>query len=199
MKKCIVCFLLIALFVPTISFSQSWMDKLKQKTQEVKETVKKTWEETKSTRQDVVDAAKNLEYERISDIKDILKKNISSVTISSIKNIPVQDPRSGNTTTFNQYCRNYLQESSLGDSDIANDPVETAVSLMMDENRLFEANLIREQNGSWTSIREASSNGTHGEVVAEFWKMKDDYNSQNYIGFANKFVSMMNKIKMSNR
>ena len=210
MKLLLPLFLICTFYSNGESYAQSWLQKAKEKTKQTwektKEATKQTWEISKETREEVTEQVRGtlreLDYKKIKEFKENGKKYLRSSAIRGIKNIPVCDQNSGRMITFDEYCRNVIYQvggSGLQGSDIAEDPVETAVMIMMDNNQLYEAKIIKNKQGNWTSIKEASISGTHGDIVAEFWNMKNAYKRYDYIGFSNSFVSMMNKVEKVNQ
>jgi len=181
------------------------MKKTKQTLEKTKEATKQTLENTRETREKVTEQVRGtlreLDYKKIKEFKENGKKYLKSSATRGIKNIPVRDQNSGRMITFDEYCRNVIYRvggSGLQGSNIAEDPIETAIMIMMDNDQLYEARIIKNKQGNWTSIKEASISGTHGDIVAEFWNMKSAYKSYDYFGFSKSFVSMMNKVEKVN-
>ena len=125
---------------------------------------------------------------------------LTSGTTRVIKNIPIYDPTRKRVVTFNTYCKELVKElggDELQGSDLEEDPVGTAVMLMMDEDYLLNAKLVKTDHG-YISINQMRSNGfdynTYRSVKNSYYKLKNSY-ANNDENFGNEFINFSNELR----
>jgi hypothetical protein len=203
-------------FVSTIINAQeSWWDKTKQKAKEYYDNSKRNYEQWKQENPDAYrqlnEKIEEITYEvsrdpnKIFEYKQQADKYVQTSVITGVKSIPVYDSRTGQTTTFDSYCRQFVTEvggEAIYGSEIERDPVGTAMMIMMDEDYILEAKLIQSPNGEWVSMNEAAYGfidpNMLGLLQGDYSVMKQAYLNGNTNEFTRAFNNFENNLAIVN-
>jgi hypothetical protein len=137
---------------------------------------------------------------KLYDYQKEARRIIGHHTSTLIKNIPIYDPNRGEVVSFNSYCSRFIKNIGgdyIEGSELENDPVGTAVMLMMDDDYLLNAKLIP-VNGHYISIEEMTKHGFSREqyknVYNDYYNLKNKYQYRS-ADFGESFIRFNKKIK----
>lgn len=129
---------------------------------------------------------------------------LTATTVSLLRNLPVQHPETGDVVPFNELCRDVLNQvgnGALRGSDLARDPVETVVLLMLDTDHFLRARLIKVGRNEWISLAEMGRREmgrTSLELLARYDAMQRAYRQGQPNALASSILSFYKAVREVN-